>query len=323
MTVAVRTGSAVDLGAEVLAGLGSVARDLLGRAADRVDDPAWVCQARRAWHETPAELRHVVREFRRFSGPFGVVVLRGIPIDAAAVPATPTVRGSAQQAPALPAAVLLLLASGLGDPVAFAEEKAGALVQDVVPCPGEEEVQGNTGSAELTFHTENAFHPHRPDFVLLLCLRADHDGVAELRTACIRRMIAELPDQAREALSRPEFVTVAPPSFAGAGEDMVHAVLSGGPDDPDLRADEAATRPLTRAGRAALAELSAAVRRNYQGIRLRPGELAIVDNRVAMHGRSAFGPRYDGGDRWLQRTFVAADLRRSRDMRPGDGHVLG
>jgi L-asparagine oxygenase len=53
-----------------------------------------------------------------------------------------------------------------------------------------------------------------------------------------------------------------------------------------------------------------------------PGDLAVVDNRVTVHGRTAFTPRYDGRDRWLQRTFAALNLRRSRGHRPGDGHVL-
>jgi len=48
----------------------------------------------------------------------------------------------------------------------------------------------------------------------------------------------------------------------------------------------------------------------------------IVDNRVTVHGRTAFRPRYDGADRWLQRTFAVADLRRSRDHRPDDGYIL-
>jgi L-asparagine oxygenase len=47
-----------------------------------------------------------------------------------------------------------------------------------------------------------------------------------------------------------------------------------------------------------------------------------VDNRVTVHGRTAFQPRYDGRDRWLQRTFALADLRRSRGYRPNDGYVL-
>ena len=166
------------LGADDLAVLDGVARTLAARG-DRIDDPCWVARARRSWEDTPAALRRAISDFRRHSGPDGRIVLSGLSIGD--VPPTPTVKGSVQHTPTVGAAVLALVAHGLGDPAAFAAEKSGALVQDVVPVPGEEKVQGNTGSVELTFHTENAFHQHRPDYVMLLCLRADHDGVAELR----------------------------------------------------------------------------------------------------------------------------------------------
>ncbi|GAQ60052.1 L-asparagine oxygenase [Streptomyces scabiei] len=101
---------------------------------------------------------------------------------------------------------------------------------------------------------------------MLLCLRLDHEGTAELRTSCARRVLPLLTPRSREALGRPEYVTEAPPSFGPAGEGTAH--------------------------------------------------------RITLHGRSAFTPRYDGRDRWLQRTFAFSDLRRSRDHRPGDGTVL-
>ncbi|MDX2937033.1 TauD/TfdA family dioxygenase [Streptomyces ipomoeae] len=308
--------------ARTLARFGQVAAELLDQAGDRVDDPAWVALARHAWEDVPAEIRRTVREFRRHSGPDGALVLRRLPIGAARLPLTPMVKGSVQHGPSLPAATLLLFAAGLGDPAAFAAEKSGALVQDVVPVPGQETVQGNVGSVELTFHTENAFHPHRPDYVMLLCLRPDHEGTAELRTSCARRVLPLLTSGTREALGRPEYVTEAPPSFGPAGESTAHAVLTGDPDDPDWCFDEAATKAVTPEGRAALAELAEVAHRTYTGVLLRPGDLAVVDNRITLHGRSAFTPRYDGHDRWLQRTFAFTDLRRSRDHRPGDGTVL-
>lgn len=86
--------------------------------------------------------------------------------------------------------------------------------------------------------------------------------------------------------------------------------------------DFSATTAVTPEARRALVELEAAVDAASHTVRLTPGDLAIVDNRVTTHGRTAFRPRYDGGDRWLLRTFAVADLRRSRDHRPGDGHVL-
>jgi L-asparagine oxygenase len=196
-------------------------------------------------------------------------------------------------------------------------------VQDVVPVPGRETFSGNAGSALLTFHNENAFHQHEPDYLLLLCLRADHDRAAGLRTACLREVLPLLSDAGREALFAPEFVTAPPPSFGDTGQTPTpQPVLSGAVEDPDMRMATIATRPLTTRAAEALREFGQACERACHTLPLAPGDLAILDNRVTAHGRTAFKPRYDGADRWVQRTFVIADLRRSRDHRPDDGYVL-
>jgi L-asparagine oxygenase len=302
--------------------LDAVARHLCAQPGE-VDSDHWVASARAAWEDAPAAYRARVRAFRRGSGPNGVLVVRGLPVPADELPVTPAVRGSVQRVPSVPAALLVMTACGLGDPAAFLAEKSGALVQDVVPVPGQEEFQGNAGSVNLMMHNENAFHPHRPDFVMLLCLRADHDRVAGLRTASIRRALPLLSDRTADVLTRPEFSTDAPPSFGGTTDQGgPHAVLLGDRSDPDIKLDFAATRGLTLAAREALAELDECLDTVANTVRLSPGDLAVVDNRVSLHGRTAFQPRYDGRDRWLQRTFAFADLRRSRDHRTDDGYVL-
>ncbi|ARF54337.1 TauD/TfdA family dioxygenase [Streptomyces gilvosporeus] len=308
------------LASDTVAGL---AERLVRHPAGAVDDPAWAAATREACHALPEELRAALARFRRHSGPQGALLLRGLPVgDEAALPPTPTVPDSVQRDPSVSAAVLLMIACALGDPAAFRAEKLGALVQNVVPVKGSEEVQGNTGSVLLTFHNENAFHRHRPDFVMLLCLRTDHEGVAGLRTACIRQALGLLDPSVRERLASPEFVTNPPPSFGPQQESVVHPVLSGDPADPDVRVDFAATTATTPRAAQAMDALQEAFEAVQQTVRLRPGELAIVDNRVTVHGRTSFRPRYDGSDRWLQRTFVLCDLRRSREHRPEDGHVL-
>ncbi len=50
---------------------------------------------------------------------------------------------------------------------------------------------------------------------------------------------------------------------------------------------------------------------------LEAGDLLVVDNAVAVHGRSPFTARFDGLDRWLQRTFVVGDLAPSAADRSG------
>jgi L-asparagine oxygenase len=299
------------------------AEGLLPVADGRVDDPAWVAAARDAWHHLPVELKQPVGRFRRDSGDHGVLRLSGLPVGGAALPDTPTTPDSIQRETSVSAAVLMMVACGLGDPAAFRAEKLGALVQNVVPVPGNEDVQGNSGSVLLSLHNENAFHQHRPDFVMLLCLRTDHEGTAGLRTACIRQALPLLSSVDRDALSSDEFVTNPPPSF-GAQSDtaVVHPVLSGDAVDPDVRVDFAATTPQTGRAKLAMSELQQAFETVGRTTRLQPGELAIVDNRVTVHGRTAYTPRYDGRDRWLQRTFVLADLRRSRRHRPNDSNVL-
>jgi L-asparagine oxygenase len=300
-----------------------VARALLPVAGGRIDDPAWIAEAGVLWHDLPGWLRRPLVAHRRNSGRTGALLVRGLPVDEPGLPPTPAVSGSVQREATIPAALLMLVASVFGDPIAFSEEKSGAMVQNVVPVPGSEELQGNEGSVLLTFHNENAFHRYRPDFVLLVCLRADHDRAAGLRTASIRQVYEALGDGHREALFAEEFVTAPPPSFGPArAESEPHAVLTGAPDDPDVMVDFAATQPLTDRAGAALAELRSLFAAHALTHYLTPGDLAIVDNRVTVHGRTGFTPRYDGQDRWLQRTTVTQDLRRSRVLRAADGHVL-
>jgi L-asparagine oxygenase len=300
-----------------------IALELIPVEHGRIDDSGWVAAARHAWEELPSSVRRTIREFRRDSGITGALVVQGLPLGPAGVPDTPSVEGSVQRGATVPAAILMMFACGLGDPAAFRPEKSGALVQDVVPVPGKEEFQGNAGSVLLSFHNENAFHPHRPDFVMLSCLRADHDAVAGLRTACIRQVAGLLSAETVKVLSDDQFVTQPPPSFGSSGGDTTpHAVLHGSPDDPDLRVDFEATKPLTAPGADALDELQQLFAEHAHTHYLTPGSLAIVDNRVTVHGRTAFQPRYDGKDRWLQRTFSLADLRASRRHRKDDGHVL-
>jgi L-asparagine oxygenase len=300
-----------------------IALDVCAAAEGVVDSVEWISAARRASINLPAEILTTLREFRRYSGEKGALLLRGLPVDESTVGATPTVKGSVQRSATVPGALLMMSASVLGEPIAFRPEKSGAMVQDVVPVPGQEEFQGNAGSVLLEFHNENAFHPFRPDYVLLLCLRADHDGVAGLTTVCIRQVLPFLSEPAREALFAPEYITAAPPSFGDMkAEPVPHGVLSGVVEDPDLRVDFAATQALTDRAVLALRELQRLFADHAQVLRLVPGDMAIVDNRVTVHGRTGFQPRYDGKDRWLQRTFSLVDFRAARTFREAEGHVL-
>ncbi|MEU7260977.1 TauD/TfdA family dioxygenase [Streptomyces rimosus] len=98
-------------------------------------------------------------------------------------------------------------------------------------------------------------------------------------------------------------------------------MLSGPADSPEIVADFHAMDPLDETAARAFDELREAMLAVLAGTVLEAGELIIVDNRAAVHGRTAFRPRYDGQDRWLRRCFTVAGLRPSRATRAAGSQV--
>lgn len=300
-----------------------VLAELLATTEPRlVDDAHWVAAARELSVRLPVRLRETIRAYRHDSGEDGLLLVRNLPVAVDLLPETPTVPESVERGATVPAAVAAMLALHIGEILAYRDEKSGALVQNVVPVPGRETSQSNAGSIPLELHVENAFHPHRPDFVGLLCLRNDHTGTAGTLVSSIRRALPLLSDRAREVLGQARFATEPPPSFTAGEANDVHAVLWGAPEDPNVKVDFSATQPLDHEGREAMDELRDAFLKVASSLVLQSGEMAFVDNRISIHGRTAFEPRYDGHDRWLHRTFVHLDNRRTRGHRAGNGYIV-
>ncbi|GAA4834575.1 TauD/TfdA family dioxygenase [Kitasatospora terrestris] len=303
------------------AAIRQLAGELAGTAPALLDDHDWLAEARRLSCRLPLRLLEGLRELRQDSGR-GLFVLAGLPIDVGTLPNTPTVAGSVERLPRLPAAVAMLLGQQLGEVVAYRDEKQGALVQNVVPVSSLAHTQSNAGSVQLELHNENAFHPHRPDLIGLLCLRTDHEGRAGTLVASIRDALALLTEDELALLRAPRFVTEAPPSFGAGGATEPHPLLGGSPTDPDIRVDFNATAGLDDEAGGAMAGLGAALLASASSLVLRPGEMVFIDNRLVVHGRTDFTPRYDGRDRWLHRIYVHLDSRRSAGSRTGRGPVL-
>jgi L-asparagine oxygenase len=277
-----------------------------------------------AGHALPADLVRELISFRRTGNPLGTLVIRNLPIEAD-LPPTPA-DGYVPDWQALPVATVVQLAvcSHLGDVIGYADEKRGHLIQEVVPISGARDRQENSGTVLLELHTEDGFHPFKPDVLTLLCLRPDHERRGRTLTGAVARILPRLSAGCVDALRRPLYRIRHSSSFAGtgsAGHSPPVAVLTGPPEDPDVTADFHAMEPLTPGARRALAELRTVLRGALVGTVLEPGTMLVVDNRVAVHGRTGFTARHDGTDRWLRRCFTVADLRRSRAGRPGGSRV--
>ncbi|NXY99161.1 TauD/TfdA family dioxygenase [Streptomyces sp. BR123] len=302
----------------------ALAADVLASSPALIDDPAWLDTVRDASAMLPRPVLALLRRFRHDAGPDGVLLLRNMPVVAdTPLPVTPTVAGSVERVPAVASALVTAAMLQLGEVIAYRSEKTGALVQNVVPVPGSEQSQSNAGSVLLELHVENAFHENKPDYVGLLCVREDATGDAKLCTSSMRRALPLLSARTVSVLAAPRFLTEPPPSFGALNSvTPAHPVLVGDLADPDVLVDFAATHPLDDEAAAAMDELREAFMRTMSAVALRVGDLAVVDNRIAVHGRTSFTPRYDGQDRWLHRVYAHLDHRRSRADRKDGGAVL-
>jgi L-asparagine oxygenase len=273
--------------------------------------------------------RRALHAFRRFGSDSGGLLIRGMPIDD--VPATPMTADGPVGIRLPAAAIMSVLAATLGEQYGFKPDRDGQIVQDVVPVLGEERIQSSISSdVRLKDHVEMAFSEFRPDFVMLACLRPDHDRIAGTTLASGRRTLALLDASTAEVLRQQRFKTAVDESFlrsSGYSEQIwigPIAVLEGGERRPSLRADFAETCGLDgdeAAAKALLALRESAVSVAVK-VQLKAGDVLVVDNHHAFHGRTPFQARGDGLDRWLLRTYLTRDLARSESQRPGDERVV-
>lgn len=271
----------------------------------------------------PPRFAEALIRFRRSPNSSGSLIIRNLPTDPE-LPETPADGKPVRNKPTSYSEYGLLLAMlFLGEPISFMDEKEGALIQNICPVKGHELKQENVGSCYLEFHTEDGFHPYKPDYIALTCLRSDHEGVAKTTAASIRDVMHQLPTTAVQILRQPLFRLKLSSSFGYTNESQYSSpitVLSGHWLQPDLCIDYYLMEAITPEATWALELLKGLLAEAVIEHALRPGDLMIVDNRMAAHGRTPFTPRFDGADRWLQRMFVLQDFRRTSASRSVGGH---
>ncbi len=108
---------------------------------------------------------------------------------------------------------LLTVARQLGQPVGYVPEHGGRIVQNIVPTESDADRQTSTSSrSNLMFHTETAFHPHRPRYLLLLCLRGDPAARTTLASVHDIVDVARRP-RSSTAMFEPRYRTAVDASF--------------------------------------------------------------------------------------------------------------
>ena len=265
----------------------------------------------------PTVVHDALVDFADMAARSGALLLRGLPVgDLPPTPPTPTTPGTKDSVSEF---TLLTVARRLGQPVGYEPEHGGDLVQNIVPTRAALDRQISTSSkVQLMFHTEAAFHPYRPRYLLLLCLRGD--PTASTTLSSIYEVLPQLPTSVVDTLFEPRFRTAVDESYLHGrsnvlGEPM--AVLTGDRRRPSMVFDADLMVGIDEEADDALCALAGATAACHTSVALDAGDLLVVDNSVAVHGRSPFTARFDGTDRWVQRAFVVTDLAPSAADRRG------
>lgn len=293
-------------------------RDEMARALDEgflaevverripVDSPAFFDLAETVEGVLPGPARTAIAALRR--GDVAAVILRGLPGDEDPGP-TPNERAARPVPPARGHAWNAVVMRKLGYELGYRSEKRGAVMHDVYPTPQGADSQSNESSkSDLQLHTENAFHPIRPDFVALYCVRTPPDSPAT-KLALLDDILPVLTDQEVQTLREKRFVAKVVDSFRYEGEDdheLQVQVLAGPSRRPSTRwhctwrgADETAQHTAQ-----SFAEAADAVSTQ---VPLGEGDLLVFNNELCLHGRVPFEARFDGSDRWLLRGYILRD----------------
>jgi enduracididine beta-hydroxylase len=323
--------------------------DEVSQRFDTVESEEFQRGARVYADELPKRLRVVINDYRGTERD-GAFVLSGLPVDDGEIGPTPAHWADKRvPSPTLRQDIAFyLVASLLGEPIGWATQQDGYVMHDILPIKGHEKEQIGSGSEELlTWHTEDAYHPLRTDYLALMCLR-NPDGVettmADVADVTLddatRKVLSEhrfhiMPDHSHRSANRGGEIDAGPriaDLLARSREQVERAlrqpeavsVLFGSPDSPYLRLDPHFMRDDHDPDeRAALEVISAELDKALVDVVLRPGDICFIDNYRMVHGRKPFRARFDGTDRWLRRLNVAVDLRKSRKFRlAADSRVI-
>ncbi|MET9248901.1 arginine beta-hydroxylase, Fe(II)/alpha-ketoglutarate-dependent [Nonomuraea sp. NPDC051941] len=321
----------------------------IAKAYDTVENPELIRRAPVLARSLPVHVLEFLEEYR-IGEPSALCVISGLDVDEAQLGHTPEHwRDSQYDSPAFPQEVFFLLCgSVLGDVFGWATQQDGRIMHDVLPIKGHEHYEiGSNSLQHLSWHTEDAFHPCRGDYVALMCLKnpdavetmvcdaADLDwpaiDVETLFAAEFTQMPdnSHLPQNATESTGDPTIDRLRARSFAliqSWNDDPVRRpVLFGDRAQPYMALDpyHMKTEGWSEASLRAFQGLCDQIEANMKDVSLRPGDCVFIDNFRAVHGRKSFRPRYDGSDRWLKRLNITRNLRGSRAWRPAaDNRII-
>lgn len=225
--------------------------------------------------------------------------------------------------------------------VCYGSENNGELFVNLVTLPGEG-VFADKSRKSMHGHTDAVSFPVRgnksasfpnvapsPDVVCLAALR-NPDGVPTT-VMPLPALVAALGPNHAAALKKAQFSVRSQKTFISGtkrvlGEELVEVdveILLDTDDGTWIRYSHSSVDALGDDSEAALAALNAACPGAATHVVLQPGDLLIVSNRTALHGRAGVGGDPGGTSRWLMRGYgLKTDGLTEAQRYAGSPHML-
>lgn len=291
------------------------------------DSPELFCrQAHRAARQLPDRLVELLADFAYRGSDTGTLLLDRVPVSEPP-PTPPDNRSHLAETTPL-ARVQAIVNHSCGQMVAYEAEGHGRLYQDMVPNRAMALSQTSLGSGvELELHTEQAFSKLRPDILSLACLRGHPDAKTYVLPAHV--LLEHMTPFERKLLRRELWRTGVDGSFKLGGHEFIEgeergplAIVGGAHDDPTVVFDQDLMTGVTEEAQAMVGRVVEVYRAHRFSVTIEPGQILLVDNVRAVHGRSPFTPNFDGSDRFISRSFAIRDLVRTRYARPANSRTV-
>ena len=286
------------------------------------NSPDFFCrQAKEQSEKLPFRIKTILKNFATKGSESGFLLIQGISINHDKIPKTPEGNNYKVGEKTLLAKIQAILVSAIGEMIAYEAECYGNLFQDIVPLKTMEKAQTSLGSnAELEIHTEQAFSKLKPDILSLACLRGDTNAYTHIFP--VHTILNNLTTEEKALLREPLWYTGVDLSFKLNNNDFLDGdlrgplpIISGPPTDPTLIFDQDLMKGTTKESTNVIKKIIDIYYQYKIRHNLKRGEILLIDNNRALHGRSAFKPKYDGEDRFLIRCFATFDLLKSEYAR--------
>ena len=302
---------------------------LLNITAIPSKDPNEFCkQTKQASLFVPERIRSILRDFAKHGSKTGYLLIINAPINTNKIPDTPKNNNYQIGEKLEISTIQAILLNVIGEIIAYEAECNGHLFQDIVPNKSMAKNQTSLGSnIELEIHTEQAFSTLRPDILSLSCIRGDLNAFTHILP--VQTILNNITERERKMLENPLWKTGVDLSFKLNGHEFIEgdirgpmSIINGTQNDPILIFDQDLMTGITEEANNLLKKIIDIYYQNKLRHNLKPGEIILIDNRRAVHGRSPFFPKYDGKDRFLVRCFAVFNYESTKYARPDDGRVV-